>query len=117
LNRNNMRIVRKERRRDRRRGLQIEALLGGHLVTLTDLSAAGFGIALDATDRSPYPFKAGQRLRLELELPGREPLRLMVEISRSAGDNGVLGGNFLGLSDSEYNLIESLLTGRFQRAR
>lgn len=112
-----MKIVRKERRRDRRRGLQFEALLGGHLVTLTDLSAAGFGIALDATDRSTYEFRVGQRLHLEIGLPGREPLRLMVEITRSPGDNGILGGVFPGLSDTEYNTIESLLTGRFQRAR
>lgn len=117
MNRSNLRITRKDRRRDRRRGLQLEAVLGGHPVALTDLSTAGFGVAIDATERMPYDFRAGQRLRLELERPGGEPLSLQVEIVREAGVNGVLGGVFLGLSDAEYNLIESLVTGRFQRGR
>jgi len=117
LNRNNLRITRKERRRDRRRGMQFEAVLGRHLVTLTDVSTAGFGAAIDATEKTPYDFRVGQRLRLEIERPGDDPLSLQVEIIREAGANGVLGGVFLDLSDAEYNLIESLVTGRFRRGR
>ena len=115
MNRNNMTVIRKERRRDRRRQMQSGILLGGQPVQLTDLSAAGFGAALDATDRRPYDFRVGQRLRLELSVPNGKPLSLQVEIVRPVGENGVLGGVFLQLSDADYNTIEGLLTGRLKR--
>lgn len=117
MNRNATKVTRKERRRDRRRGLNIEASLGGQEVLLTDLSAAGFGAALDATDRSPYSFRVGARLRLELKPPRGAPLSLPVEIVRELGENGVVGGVFVDLTDEAYNTIESLLTGRFLRRR
>ena len=109
--------TRKERRRDRRRGLQLEARLGGTDILVTDLSAAGFGAALDATDRTPYSFRAGQRLRLELRPKGHDPIELSVEIVRPVGENGVVGGIFVGITDATYDLIEGLLTGRFHRRR
>lgn len=115
MTRNSVTVTRKERRRDRRRDLQIEALLGGQPVLLTDLSAAGFGAAIDATDRRPRGFRVGQRLRLELHLPDGKPLSLPVELVRPSGENGVVGGVFVELSDSAYNAIESILTGRFKR--
>lgn len=115
MNRNGMKVMRKERRRDRRRGLNVEASLDGHEVLLTDLSAAGFGAALDATARTPFSFRVGAQLRLELKPPQGAPLSLPVEIVREIGDNGVVGGVFLNLSDEAYNAIESILTGRFQR--
>lgn len=117
VNRNGMTVTRKERRRDRRRDLNLEAKLDGHAVVLTDLSAAGFGAALDATDRTPFSFRIGAQLRLELMPPQGAPLSLPVEIIREAGENGVVGGVFVDLSDEAYNSIESILTGRFQRRR
>jgi len=117
MNRNNVTVVRKERRRDRRRQMQTEVLLGGQRVRLTDLSASGFGAAIDATDRRPHDFRMGQRLRLELLPPTGAALVLQVEIVRPVGGNGVVGGVFLDLSDADYNVIESLLTGRFNRPR
>jgi hypothetical protein len=117
MNRNNVTVTRKERRRDRRRQLEIEILLGGQQVQLTDLSAAGFGAALDATDRRPHDFRVGQRLRLELRPAGGAVLSLAVEIVRPPGENGVVGGIFLDLSDAAFNTIEALLTGRFNRRR
>lgn len=117
MNRSNVTMTRKERRRDRRREMQIKVLLGGQPVQLIDLSAAGFGVAIDATDRLPHDFRVGQRLRLELQPPQGEPLSLPVEIVRPVGRNGVAGGVFLELSDADYNTIEGLLTGRFNRRR
>jgi hypothetical protein len=117
MNRNNVSVTRKDRRRDRRREMQIEVLLDGQPVLLTDLSAAGFGAAIDATDRLPFDFRVGQRLCLELNLPGQDKLSLPVEIVRPVGENGVLGGIFLEITDTAYNTIESLLTGRFRRRR
>lgn len=117
MNRSNVTVVRKERRRDRRRQLETEVLLGGQRVRLTDLSASGFGVAIDATDRRPHDFRVGQRLRLELLPPGGAPLSLQVEIVRPMGENGVVGGVFLDLSDAAFDAIESLLTGRFKRQR
>ena len=108
-------IKRKERRRDRRRGLGLEARLGGQDVILTDLSARGFGAAPDATDARPYGFREGQSLKLEILLKGREPIELMVEIVRPLGENGVVGGVFAELDDATFNVIESLLTGRLNR--
>jgi hypothetical protein len=115
VNRNGMKVMRKERRRDRRRGLNLEATLGGHEVLLTDLSAAGFGAALDATDRTPFSFRVGARMRLELTPQQGAPLSLPVEIIRDVGDNGVVGGVFVELTDAAYNAIETILTGRLQR--
>ncbi|HEY9536920.1 MAG TPA: PilZ domain-containing protein [Kiloniellaceae bacterium] len=117
MSRSNVTVMRKERRRDRRRSMQAEALLDGRPVQLTDLSAAGFGVALDATDRQPHDFRVGQRLRLEVPVPQGEPLSLPVEIVRPSGENGVVGGIFLDISDAAYNTIEALLTGRFRRRR
>jgi PilZ domain len=109
--------TRKERRRDRRRPLQLEARLGGQDILVTDLSAAGFGAAVDATDPRPYGFRAGQRLRLELLPKGHDPIELSVEIMRPEGENGIVGGVFVGITDATYALIEGLLTGRFSRRR
>ncbi len=117
MNRNNMKIVRKERRRDRRRGLQIEARLDGHDIVLTDLSAAGFGAALDATDPRPADFRFGRRVALQLTPRGGQTYSFMVEITRPLGDNGVLGGVFVALSDEAFDVIESLIMGRDRRRR
>lgn len=115
MNRNGIKVTRKERRRDRRRGLNLDATLDGHEVLLTDLSAAGFGAALDATTRVPFSFRVGAQLRLELKPQQGAPLTLPVEITREVGDNGVIGGVFIDLNDDAYNAIEGLLTGRLQR--
>lgn len=117
MTRSNVTVVRKERRRDRRRQMETEVLLGGQRVRLTDLSASGFGIAVDATDRRPYDFRLGQRLRLDLQSPDGTVLSLQVEIVRPVGENGVAGGIFLDLSDANFTTIERLLTGRFNRQR
>ena len=115
MNRNNSIVKRKERRRDRRRQMLLEVLLGGHEVQLTDLSTVGFGAAIDATDRRPHDFRIGQRLRLELRPRGGEALSLAVEIVRPVGENGVVGGVFVDLSDADYNAVEALVTGRLHR--
>jgi hypothetical protein len=44
-------------------------------------------------------------------------LSLAVEIVRPMGENGVVGGIFLDLSDAAFNTIEALLTGRINRRR
>ena len=117
MNRNNVKILRKERRRDRRRDLQIHARLGGHDVLLTDLSAAGFGAAIDATDRTPQEFGFGERFALLLTPEGGDTYSFPIRITRPLGENGVFGGVFVDLSDEGYNIIESLLMGRYQRRR
>ena len=117
MTRTNVTVMRKERRRDRRRLMQIEAWLGGRPVQLTDISTGGFGAALDATNPQQFDLRAGQRLSLELQTPRGEGLSLVVEIVRPAGENGVVGGVFLDLNDAAYNTIEGLLTGRFRRHR
>lgn len=117
MSRSSITVMRKERRRDRRRTLQLEAELGGQQVVLTDLSAVGFGAAVDATDRRPQGFRVGQRLPLDLRWSGGNSLSLSVEITRDIGENGVVGGVFVGLSDETYDLIESLIIGRVNRRR
>jgi hypothetical protein len=117
MTRSSITITRKERRRDRRRLMQLEATLSGERILLTDLSAAGFGAALDATDRRPRDYRIGQRLRLDLRSQQGDTLSFPVEISRELSENGVIGGIFVVLTDAAYNTIESLLTGRFNRAR
>jgi hypothetical protein len=54
---------------------------------------------------------------LEFRPQGGAALSLAVEIVRSMGENGVVGGVFLDLTDEAYNAIEALLTGRFNRRR
>jgi hypothetical protein len=115
MNRNGITVMRKERRRDRRRELELEASLDGQPVALVDLSASGFGAALDATDQGIREFRVGQCLRLELQLGAGEALVLSVEITRSSPQTGVVAGTFREISDQAYNTIESLLTGRFKR--
>lgn len=115
MNRHNMTVTRKERRRDRRRALELEAHLDGQVVSLVNLSASGFGAALDATDSGARGFRIGSQHRLELQLGEEEAMVLSVEITRWAPASGVVAGTFLELSDAAYNTIESLLTGRFRR--
>jgi hypothetical protein len=115
MSRASITITRKERRRDRRRLMQLEATLSGERVLLTDLSAGGFGAAFDATDRRPRDYRIGQRLHLDLRSKQGDKLSLAVEISREMSENGVVGGTFVDLTDEAYNTIESLLTGRFGR--
>jgi hypothetical protein len=117
MNRDDSIVKRRERRRDRRRALQLEAQLGGLDVVLSDLSAVGFGAAIDATDRRPHDFRIGQSLRLDLHLKNGETFSFSVEIVRPMAENGVVGGVFVNLTDEGYNVIESLLTGRFNRRR
>ena len=108
-------VKRRERRRDRRRALHMDAQLGGFDVVLSDLSAVGFGAAIDATDRRPHDFRIGQSLRLDLHLSGGETFSFSVEITRPMAENGVVGGVFVNVTDEGYNIIESLLAGRFNR--
>jgi len=115
MNRNNITVMRKERRRDRRRALELDAYLDGQPVALVDLSASGFGAALDATDHGVRNFRVGSRLRLELRFGDGQEVVLSVEITRSSPRTGTVAGTFLELSDAAYNTIESLLTGRFKR--
>jgi hypothetical protein len=86
-------------------------------VVLADLSASGFGVAIDATDKAFPHFRIGMRTHLELKAFGVKALKLVVEIVRDEGENGVVGGAFVKLSDEDYNIIESLLTGRYRRRR
>src|SRR3546814_9789253 len=74
-------------------------------------------LPISEVERRPHDFRVGQRLRLELRPAGGEALSLAVEITRPVGENGIVGGTFVELSDAAYNIIESLLTGRFNRRR
>ncbi len=117
MNRNNITVMRKERRRDRRRVLQSEAYLDGREVILTDISASGFGAAMDATDRTSMDFRIGRSARLDLKSKDGEAVSIPVEIVRAVSEEGLVGGIFTELSNEAYSFVEGLLTGRAQRRR
>ncbi|CAE7811528.1 unnamed protein product [Symbiodinium necroappetens] len=102
----------KERRRDRRRRLQLSAEIDGHAVSLVDISIAGFGAAVDATDRAAPKLPLGHRGRLDIWLSDGRRMRLEIEIGREVGPDGMFGGRFLDISDENFRLIEAILLGR-----
>ncbi len=108
----NITVKAKNRRRDRRRHLDLVAKLDGHDVTLTDISVTGFGAAIDATDTAMSDLPVGYRGRLDIWLKDGRQLPLDVVIKRALGPDGLFGGHFDNLSDQHFRLIEALLMGR-----
>ena len=108
----NITVKTKNRRRDRRRHLDLVAKLDGHDVTLTDISVNGFGAAIDATDAAMPELPIGYRGRLDLWLKDGRHLALDIVIKRALGQDGMFGGHFDNLSDKHFRLIEALLMGR-----
>ncbi|HIC81716.1 MAG TPA: hypothetical protein EYH07_19950 [Kiloniellaceae bacterium] len=105
----------KERRRDRRRQLQLSAEIEGHAVSLVDISVAGFGAAIDATGRAPLKLPLGHRSRLDVWLSDGRRMHLDIVIEREIGPDGLFGGSFLSISDENFRLIEAILMGREHR--
>ena len=115
MNRNNITVLRKERRRDRRSHPHLEARLDGREVILTDLSTAGFGAALDATDEAVRRIHDGQRVVLELMTDDGGRYSFAAEVSRLPGATGVVGAVFEPLDDAGFSCLEGLVTGRHRR--
>lgn len=107
----------KNRRRDRRRHLDLSAKLDGQAVTLTDISVTGFGAAIDATGAKVPDLPVGYRGKLEIWLKDGRHLQLAMVIKRAVAPNGDFGGHFENLSDEHFRLIEALLLGREHRIR
>ena len=102
----------KNRRRDRRRHLDLVAKLDGRALTLTDISVTGFGAAIDATGTKMPDLPVGYRGKLEIWLKDGRHLQLAIVIKRAIAQNGAFGGHFENLSDEHFRLIEALLLGR-----
>lgn len=105
--------TRVERRRDRRRPIELAARIGDQTVTIIDISLGGVGMAgaTALADRS-RSFRHGEQHRILLEVPSYGLLELMVEVARIDGATNALGLRFVGLDLANYRVIERLAIGR-----
>ncbi len=111
----NITVKPRNRRRDRRRYLDLQAQIDGQDVSLTDISLTGFGAAIDPTQATVPDLPLGHRGRLEIWLSDGQRLLMDVEIMRELTRDGLFGGRFVDLSDRHFRLIEGLLLGREHR--
>ncbi len=111
----NITVKPRNRRRDRRRHLDLVAKIDGRDISLIDISVNGFGAAIDATQTTLPDLPLGHRGRLDIWLDDGRHMRIDVEIKRELTRDGIFGGNFVDLSDHHFRLIEALLLGREHR--
>ncbi len=111
----NVSVKPKNRRRDRRRHLDLVARVDGHDVALTDISVTGFGAAVDATDSEMPDLPVGHNGHLEIWLNDGRHMKMEIVIKRAIADDGIFGGHFVNLPDRYFRLIEALLMGREHR--
>ncbi len=105
----------KERRRDRRRHLNLSGRIQGHDVFILDISITGFGAAADATNVAKLHLPEGHHTRLEVWLDDGRRLEIDVEIKRGITQDGLFGGCFISLPDEYFRIIEALMLGREHR--
>ena len=100
----------RERRRHRRSRTMIPALLDQCPVTITDISLGGIGSgALEMLADSEFLPERGQRASLRL-LNGTEfSDNIEVEVVRVSSEKGRLGARYVGLSDEQRSMIQSLV--------
>lgn len=101
-----------ERRRDRRRETMLEGRLGGHAISIVDVSFGGLGAAVDFVGQSDWLPEDGEEAKLELLTASGEVHIFDVEIIRSSPIDSHFGARFLRLDDDQYRLVERLMMGR-----
>lgn len=113
--RRNITVKPKNRRRDRRRHLDLVAKIDGQEVSLTDISVTGFGAAIDATGAETPDLPVGHCGKLDIWLNDGRHIQLDIVIKRAIAQDGVFGGHFVNLTNRHFRLIEALLLGREHR--
>lgn len=106
----------KNRRRDQRRPVPLEATLDGHPVLLFDLSLSGVGAGtVDAAVKKRMGDITGSKARLSFtDTRGRE-VDILIEISYFLED-GRFGGRFYNLSGEEFDVVQDLMFRRHRPA-
>lgn len=111
-----MTVKGKERRRDRRRHLNLSGRIQGQDVFVVDISITGFGAVADATNAAQLHLPEGHHTRLEISLDDGRRLEMDVEIKRAVTKDGLFGGRFISLPDKYFRIIEGLMLGREHRS-
>ncbi len=105
-------VKRKERRRDRRRTVVIRSAIGSWTAVVTDISSGGIGGLLDIMGSEDARLRPGQRVEAILPLDDLESLAFTLVITRGLGVDLSFGARFEGVTDAQFRLIESYVTGR-----
>ena len=102
-----------ERRRDRRRPIELAARIGDQAATIVDISLGGLRLA-SATVRAAKArsFKLGEQHRILLDVPSYGQLELTAEVARINAAEKSVGLRFVGLDLASYRVIERLAIGR-----
>lgn len=105
-------VKRRERRRDRRSTVVIRTGIGSWTAVVTDISAGGIGGVLDLAGAEGASLEPGQRIEAVMPLDELESLAFSLVVTRGLGADLSFGARFDGVSDAQFRLIESYVTGR-----
>lgn len=99
-----------ERRRHRRSRTMIPALLDQCPVTITDISLGGVGSgALELLADNEFLPARGQRASLRLLTGSEFSDNIEIEVIRVSSEKGRLGARYVGLSDEQKRMIQTLV--------
>jgi hypothetical protein len=105
--------TRLERRRDRRRPIELAAAIDGRPATIVDVSLGGLRLAaVTVRAAAARSFQLGEQHRVTLDVPSYGPLELLAEVARIDSAGSMLGLRFVGLDLASYRVIERLAIGR-----
>ena len=103
----------KEQRRDQRRPVSVEGVIGGVHVRLINLSITGVGcVTVALANASGLDLEVGQDTILECTGPDDRKVTLSVTIQRIDTAAGQIGATFAELSDADFDAIEKLMFPR-----
>ncbi len=103
----------KERRRDQRRSVSVEASIGGIQVGVIDLSFTGVGCGtVELGNVAGLKIEVGRDTILEFAGPDGRQVALPVTIQRIDDAAGQIGATFVELSDRNFDVIEMLMFPR-----
>lgn len=105
-------VKRRERRRDRRSPVVIRSAMGSWDAVVTDISSGGIGGAINLVQKDSVKLQIGQQIELMMPREGQGDLALSLEITRTSSEDLTFGARFIDISDAQYRLIESYVTGR-----
>lgn len=121
----------KNRRKDHRRPVRIEARLNGVPVTVVNISSGGVGLSgsepdcdeeagLDVIIDEPsstledVKLQMGDTATLDLLLKEAPVISLQIEVVRFDVEESKIGGRFINVDSHTFDLIEKVVVGRLR---
>ena len=111
-----MRVIKKDSinsRRDRRRPIEVPALMNSNTVQVHDISLGGLGASfLEISCEFGYMPRAGDEADLRLSFGEGIEETFRIQIAHCDVENSRFGAKFVELNDRQYRIVERLTMGR-----